>query len=127
MKTGEDAIYAHHMIKDVMMPKFLVFIFEGTMNNDECYISGYKTISLIEPETIIKGIKYILVGGICSPTKIHFTSFLYNYKINNLNLEEGNSYYYDGMDFNGGIIKVDNILNFIIDKNPCLLMQNLNN
>ncbi len=29
LKNGEDAIYAYHMIKDVMMPKFLVFIFEA--------------------------------------------------------------------------------------------------
>jgi len=64
LKAGEDAIYAHHMIKDVIMPKFLAFLFEGNMNNDGDFIDGCKTVSLIEPKTIIKGIKYNLVGGI---------------------------------------------------------------
>ena len=54
LKAGNDAkIYAHHMIKDVIMPKYLAFLFEDKMNIDGCYIDGYKTVSLIEPETII--------------------------------------------------------------------------
>ena len=76
------------------MPKFLAFLFEGNINKDGDFIDGYKTISLIESETIIKGIKYNLVSGICSPTKIHFTAFIYNYQL----------------------------LNFIIDKNPYLIL-----
>ena len=93
LKTREDAIYAHHMIKDVIMPKFLAFLFEGKMNKDGFYIDGYKTLPLIEPETIIKGIKYNLVGGICSPTKIHFKAFLYNYQKNLLKLQKCKNYY----------------------------------
>jgi len=115
------------MIKDVIMPKFLTFLFEGNMNKDGAFIDGYKTVSLIEPKTIIKGIKYNLVGGICSPTKIHFTSFLYNYQLDFLQLTKSNSYYYDGMEFNEGIIKENNILNYIIDKNPYLILYMQNN
>ena len=92
------------------------------MNKDGYYISGYKTNYLIEVEPIIKGNKYKLVGVICSPTKIHFTSFLYKYELNKFDLKEGNSHYYDGLNFKGGIILVDNILNFIIDKNPYLVL-----
>ena len=43
-------------------------------------------------------------------------------KFNSLKLEEGFSYYYDGLENNGGIIQENDILNFIIDKNPYLLV-----
>ena len=64
------------MIKDIIMPKFLTFLFERNMDKEGYYIDWYKTVSLIEPETIIRGIKYNLEGGICSPTKVHFFCFL---------------------------------------------------
>ena len=91
------------------MPKYLVFIFEGNMNNDSCYIPGNITASLIEPETIIKDKKYYLIGGIGAHTINHFTAFVYNYQLNFLNFEKGNNYYYEGMNYKGGIIKLDNI------------------
>ena len=106
------------MIKDAIIPKFLAFLLEGKMNKDSCYIDGYKTAFLIEPETITKGIKYNLVSGICSQIKFHFTVFLYNSQLDFSQLEKFNSYYYDDMEFNGRIIKENYIFNFIIDKNP---------
>ena len=51
-----------------------------------------------------------------------FYFFLFHYQINYLKLEEGCSYYYDGLENNGGIIQENDILNFIIDKNPYLLV-----
>jgi len=99
LKTGEEAIYAHHMKEDVIIPKFLAFLFEGNINKDGDFIEEYKIVSLIETETIIKGIKYSLVVGLCSPTKIHLTSFLKNYQLDYLQWTKFNSYYYDGFKF----------------------------
>ena len=81
-----------------------------------------KLLSLIEPETIIMGIKYNLVSGICFPSKVHFTAFSYNYKVNYLQLENWIGIINDGMESNGGIIKENNILNFILDKNPYIIL-----
>ena len=77
MKTGEEAIYSYCLIKDVMLPKFIAFIFE---DNNQNFIPGDKTIGLVEPIIKFKEKTYILTGGICSPSIIYFTSFLYNYK-----------------------------------------------
>ena len=57
IKTGEDAVYAHHMVKDIILPKFLIFILEGNINKDGCYISGYKSSSILLPEILIRGFK----------------------------------------------------------------------
>ena len=48
-------------------------MFEG---NNQGFISGENTIPLILPVIIIKEKIYQLVGGICSPTVIHFMGFL---------------------------------------------------
>ena len=42
-----------------------------------------------------------------------FTAFLYNYQT----IEKNNRYYYDDLDFNGGIIKESNIFFFVNDYN----------
>ena len=68
------------------------------------------------PDILIKDLRYILEGGICSPTDTHFTSFLYNYQEDYFELSEGENSYYDGLKNNGGIIKNNNILEYIIDK-----------
>ena len=49
--TGEDAVYSQHIIKNVYLPKFLAFIFEG--NNEEI-IEGEKTKNLVKDKLIIK-------------------------------------------------------------------------
>ena len=67
------------MIKEISLPKFLVFILEGNIIDDGCYIPGYKSSSILLPELIIRGFKYDLVGGICASTTIYFTSFIFNY------------------------------------------------
>ncbi len=107
------------MISDINPPKFICFIFES---NDEHIINGNLTIPLILPEILIKNSNYILVGGICSPSDIHFTSFLYNYQEDCFDLYKGENYYYDGKENNGGIIKINNLLDYITNKNPYLLM-----
>ena len=72
MKTGEEAIYCQYLIKDIILPKFIAFIFEDINGG---IIDGDITLPLIWPEIYIKNIKYILVGGICSPSVIHFIGF----------------------------------------------------
>ena len=63
-----------------------------------------------------------MAGGICSPSIIHFTSFLYCYRNNDFELKKGNNYYYDNNSNDGAIIKIDNIIDYIKDKNPYLLI-----
>ena len=84
MKTGEQAQYMFHIIPDVELPKFLVYIFEGY---NEHHIDGEKTISLLIPEILIKNKKFVLADGICTPTDNHFTAFLFNYNCEYFDLE----------------------------------------
>ena len=44
-KTGEEAIYSYCLIKDVILRKFIGYIFE---DNNEGFISGCKIIQMIE-------------------------------------------------------------------------------
>lgn len=110
METREEAIYSHYLIKDIILPKFIVFIFE---DNNGGFIDGKITLPLILPEISIKNIKYILVGGICSPSVIHFTGFLYNYQYDYFGLKKGENYYYDRKENKGCIIKIEYILRII--------------
>ena len=97
------------MIKEAKLPKFIIFMFEGNFNKDGSYIPGYKTVSLIKLKIKLKNFNYSLVGGICTPTDNHFTPFIYFCQKEYFNLELGGNYYYDSMQYNGGIIKKDNI------------------
>ena len=45
-KTGEKAIYSYYLIKGVILPKFIAYIFE---DNNEDFIPGVKTITMIGP------------------------------------------------------------------------------
>ena len=119
LKSGELAQYMFHIISDVILPKFLVFIFE---DDNEGHISGVKTKSLIIPEIIIRNQKYVLSGGICTPVDKHFSAFLVNYMCNYFDLEYNGNYYYDRMQYSGAIIKIDNIYDYITTKNPYLVI-----
>lgn len=119
MKTGEQAQFMFHIISDVELPKFLVYIFEG---DNEHHIDGEKTISLLIPEILIKNKKFVLEGRICTPTDNHFKAFFFNYNCEYFDLDLGGNYYYDDMLYSGGIIKVDNIFDFIKSKNPYLVI-----
>ena len=88
---GEEAIYCQYLIKDIILPKFIAFILE---ENNGRFMEGNIILPLIFPEIYIKNIKYILVGGICSPTVIHFTAFFYNYQYNYFGLKKGENIIY---------------------------------
>ena len=119
MKTGEEAIYCQYLIKDIILPKFIGFIFE---DNNRGIINGDIILPLILPEIYLKNNNYILVGGIFSPSVIHFTGFLFNYQYDYFEIKKGKNYYYDGNENNRNIIKIDNIINYIVDKNLYLLI-----
>ena len=118
-ETGEEAVYSQYYIKDVILAKFICFIFG---DNNQGYISGINKIPLIHPEIIIKQKKYKLVEEICSPSVIHFTAFIYNCREDYFGLNKGDNYYYDGLNNNGAIIKIDDLFNYLLDKNPYLLI-----
>lgn len=52
---------------------------------------------------------YKLFGGISSPSVIHFTALLFNYRKEYFDLKKGDHYYYDGLNNSGAVIKIDNI------------------
>ena len=70
----------------------------------------------------IRNKKYDLSGGICTPVDKHYITFLVNYMYNYFDLEENRNYYYDGMHNSGGVIKIDNIYDYITTKNPYLVI-----
>ena len=63
-------------MKDVILPKFVVFLLEGNLEKDGAYIPGCKTTYLITSDINIKDQKYIFVGGICAPIDNYFTAFI---------------------------------------------------
>ena len=93
LKKEEEAIYSQLIIKDLILPKFLAFIFE---DNNGVYIPGNLTKNLIYIEFNFKGIYYKLVGGVCISSEIHFSSFLCEYREDYFCLSKEESYYYDG-------------------------------
>lgn len=74
--TEEEAAYSYPIVKDVNLQNFILFLFEVKEETDGYYILGEKTSFLISSE--IKGIEENseLIGSICAPTNLNFTSFI---------------------------------------------------
>ena len=98
-KIGEEAIYYQFLIKDIILPKFIDFIFE----DNNIGIIDDIILLLIFPEISIKNIKYILVGSICIPSVIHINGVLFNYQYDYSGLKKGKNYYYEGKENNRNI------------------------
>ena len=112
-KIKNDSRYqacARQYIQSVQIPKFLFFCFELCQGDEPGEYQHFnlkkyknKTKSFVTENLIFNIFIYIFYGTICIPSEVHYSSYCHLCLNNELNLENDNSHYYEGLINNGKI------------------------